>query len=93
MILFFCIKTNVLQYFNICINVPLRYNKRVTTRDNGNVQSNDYEKSKLNSTINVNSGAHTLTDDKITKSPFNKQNIATIKSKQNGNKDLITGAC
>ena len=27
------------------------YNKRITTRDNGNVQSHDKEESKLNSTI------------------------------------------
>ena len=57
------------------------YNKRITTRDNGNVQFHDQEESKLNSTINTNSGAHTLTHDKIIKSPFNKNNIATIKSK------------
>ena len=37
------------------------YNKRITTRDNGNVQSHDEEESKLNSTITANSGAHTLT--------------------------------
>ena len=36
------------------------YNKRITTRDNGNVQSHDQEESKLNSTNNANSGAHTL---------------------------------
>ena len=39
-----------------------KYNKRITTRDNGNVQSHDKE-TKLNSTITVNSGAHTLTHD------------------------------
>ena len=39
------------------------YNKRITTRDNGNVQSHDKEESKLNSTITTNSGAHTLTHD------------------------------
>ena len=39
------------------------YNKRITTRDNGNVQSNNKEESKLNSTITANSGAHTLTHD------------------------------
>ena len=38
------------------------YNKRITTCDNGNVQSHDKE-SKLNSTITANSGAHTLTND------------------------------
>ena len=31
------------------------YNKQITTRDNGTVQEG-----KLNSTINVNNGAHTL---------------------------------
>ena len=39
------------------------YNKRITTRDNGNVQSHDQEESKLNSTITANSAAHTLTHD------------------------------
>ena len=38
-------------------------NKRITTRDNGNVQSHDQEESKLNSTITANSCAHTLTHD------------------------------
>ena len=38
------------------------YNKRITTCDNGNVQSHDKE-SKLNSIITANSGAHTLTHD------------------------------
>ena len=42
------------------------YNKRITTCDNGNVQSHDKE-SKLNSTITANSGAHTLTHDQIIK--------------------------
>ena len=37
--------------------------KGITTHDNGNVQSHDQEESKLNSTINANSGAHTLTHD------------------------------
>ena len=39
------------------------YNKWITTRDNGKVQSHDKEESKLNSTITANSGAHTLTHD------------------------------
>ena len=39
------------------------YNKRITTHDSGNVQSYDQEESKLNSTINTNSGAHTLAND------------------------------
>ena len=37
-------------------------NKRTTTRDNGNVESHDQKESKLNSTINVSSGAHPLTE-------------------------------
>ena len=39
------------------------YNKQITTRDSGNVQSQHKEESKLNSTINTNSGACTLTHD------------------------------
>ena len=39
------------------------YNKRITTPDNGNVQSHDQGESKLNSTINASSGAYTLTHD------------------------------
>ena len=39
------------------------YNKRITTRDNSNVQSHDKEESKSNSTISSNSGAHALTHD------------------------------
>ena len=58
------------------------YNKRITTRDNGNVQSHDQEESKLNSIINAKSGAHTLTHDKIIKkSLFSKNNVTTIKKK------------
>ena len=41
------------------------YNKRIITRDIGNVQFHDQKESKLNSTISVNSGANTLTHDKI----------------------------
>ena len=36
---------------------------QITTCDNGNVQFHDKEKSKLNSTITANNGAHTLTHD------------------------------
>ena len=43
------------------------YNKRITTRDNSNVQSLDQEESKLNSNINANSGADTLTHEQIIK--------------------------
>ena len=57
------------------------YNKQITTRDNGNNQSHEQEESKFNHTINTNSGAHTLTHDKIIKNPFNKNNVATIKRK------------
>ena len=39
------------------------YHKRITTRNNGNVQFHDQEESKLNSTINANSAAHTPTHD------------------------------
>ena len=39
------------------------YNKRITTCDNGNDQFHDKEKSKLNSIINANNGAHTLRHD------------------------------
>ena len=57
------------------------YNKRITTRRNGNVQSHSHEESKLNSIINANSGAHTLSHGKVIKSQFNKNNVATTKSK------------
>ena len=39
------------------------YSKRITTCDNGNIQSHDKEESKLNSTITSNSGVQTLTHD------------------------------
>ena len=55
----------------------LRYksnNNRITTFDNGNIQSHDQEESKLSSTINGNSSAHTRTHDKIIKRPLNKNN-------------------
>ena len=57
------------------------YNKWITIRDKGNVQSHDQDDSKLDSTNIANSGAHTLTDCKIIRNPFNKNNVATIKSK------------
>ena len=47
------------------------YNKHSKTRVNGNVKSRDQEESKLNSTIDANSGAHALT----------QNNIATIRRK------------
>ena len=42
----------------------------IATRGNCNVQSHDQEKSKLIGNIKANSGAHTLTHDKIMKSTF-----------------------
>ena len=59
------------------------YNKQITTRDNVNIQSDDQDKkeNKLNSSIIANSGAYTLTYDIIIKSPFGKNNVATIKDK------------
>ena len=41
------------------------YNKRVPTCGNGNVHPYGQKESKLNSSINANRGAHTLTHDKI----------------------------
>ena len=43
------------------------YNKRITIRDDGNVQSHDQEESKLNSNINTNTSARALIHDKIIK--------------------------
>ena len=45
----------------ICKNkgTSITLNESHTTRDSGNVQFHDQEESKLNSTINVNSGART----------------------------------
>ena len=54
------------------------YNKRITTGGNGNVQPHDQEESRLNSSINTNSGAHILIHDWIIKKPFNENNVATI---------------
>ena len=57
------------------------YNKQIPIRDDGNNWFHDSQKSKFSSTINVKSGAHTLTDVKIIKSPFNKNNTVIIKNK------------
>ena len=54
------------------------YNKRITTSDDGSIQPHDQEESKLNSTINAKSGAHTLTHEKIIK---NKNNVASTENK------------
>ena len=56
------------------------YDKKIKTRDYGNVQSHGQKESKLNSTINT-SGGHMFTHGKILKSPFNKDNVLSIKSK------------
>ena len=68
------------------------YNKPITTHDNGNVQSHDQEESKLNITITVNSGAHTLTHGQIIiKSPYNKNNVVIIKTNKILPKILLLG--
>ena len=64
--------------------------KRITTRDNDNVQFHDKRKSKMNSTITTNSGAHTLTPNNK-KSPYNKDNVATIKTNKILAKILLLG--
>ena len=53
----------------------------MATRDNSIVKSHDQTKTKkkLKSTIITKSCAHALTDDKIVKSAFNKNNVETIK--------------
>ena len=71
---------------NLSFLMNMSYNKQNTTRDNVNVQSHDQEKSTLNSTINAYSRAHTLTNEKIIKSPFHIKN----KIKQNSDKYLVT---
>ena len=60
------------------------YNELLTTRNNGIVREQFHEQTegKLNRIINANSSVHTLTHEKIIKSPFNKNSLATIKSKQ-----------
>ena len=67
------------------------YYNWIAARDNGNVQSHYKEESKLNSTITTNSGAHTLTHDWIIKSPYNKNNVATIKINKILAKILLLG--
>ena len=63
------------------------YNNRIKTFGNGNFQSHDQEESKLNSTINANSGAHLLKfiyfcNVQTIKIPFDKNNAVTIKRKK-----------
>ena len=64
---------------------------RIKTHDNSNVQYHHEEESKSNSTITANSGAHTLTRDQIIKSPYNKNNTATIKISKILAKILLLG--
>ena len=64
------------------MNIFLRYkyyNKRIKTYDNGNVHSHDQEESKLNSTNNANSGAHTLTHDRIMENSFKANKLKANK--------------
>ena len=64
------------------MNIFLRYkyyNKRIKTYDNGNVHSHDQEESKLNSTNNANSGAHTLIHDRIMESSFKANKLKANK--------------
>ena len=61
-------------------------NEGITTLDNGKAQSQE-------NTINANSGAHTLTNDKMIKNSLNKKNAATTNSKRNSKKFLVTRAC
>ena len=60
------------------------YNKWFTTRNNGIVHEQFHEQTegKLNRINNANSSVHTLTHEKIIKIPFNKNSVATVKSKQ-----------
>ena len=69
------------------------YNKWITTRDNGNVQSHDKEENKVNSIITANSGAHTFSYTWLNnkKSPFNKNNVGTIKTNKILTKILLLG--
>ena len=68
------------------------YNKRITSRDNDNVQSHDKEESRLHSSFTANSGVHTLTHCQvIKKSPYNKNNVATIKINKVLAKILLLG--
>ena len=54
------------------------YNKQTTTRGNDNAPSHEQEVSELDSTIITNSGVHKPVDDKIIKTPFNKNNVASF---------------
>ena len=51
------------------------YKKQIATPDNGSFQFHDQEESKLNSTISANSGANTLTHEKV---HSKNNNVATI---------------
>ena len=69
-------------HFQALITKILRckyYNKWILIRGNGNVQTHDQEGNKFNSTINANTGDHTITYDKIIKVHPIINNVATIK--------------
>ena len=72
---------SLLSSFNDEKNRYKYYNKWITIRDNGNVQSHDQEETKLSNTCKTNSCFHAVTDDKIMKTPFDKNDVATIKAK------------
>ena len=55
------------------------------------VKSRDKEKRKLNSTVNANRGAHTLTLDKIIKCPFKKITWQLLKANKIQTKILLLG--
>ena len=80
-----CFGRACLYHFQVWTMNKSRYkyynnNNRITIRDSGNVQSHDQEV-KLTGTNNTNSGAHTITRDKII-IPFHNNDVATIKSKR-----------
>ena len=50
-----------------------------------------FESNPMNSTINANSGAHTLTHDKVIKKSIKKNNVATIKTNKMLTKILLLG--
>ena len=57
-------RTYFFSPFSSFNNEKIRFkydNKRITTRNNGIVQSHDQDQNKLNSSINVNRDAHILT--------------------------------
>ena len=66
------------------------YNKQITTYDSNNVQSHDQEESELNSTINVNISAHSLSHNEVI-SQFNKNEVTTVKANKSVTKIFLLG--